>query len=181
MASGVAVKLRPGSDTAAAARRLGALPGAIGYLDNRAVQAKMREAFAVMDVLVVVMLTFAVVMAAALVFNAMSANVAERSVELGTLHAAGLSRRILARLVAVENIALTLIAVPIGLAAGTLLAERLISAYETEGYKWTLRMQGSSMLLVAAGIVIASVASQLPALRRLRRIDVARIVRERSL
>jgi putative ABC transport system permease protein len=48
-----------------------------------------------MDVLVAVMLVFAIVMAIALLYNAMSANLAERRVELGTLNAAGMSRGIL--------------------------------------------------------------------------------------
>ena len=141
----------------------------------------MRDAFAIMDVLVGVMLAFAVVMAAALLFNAMSANVAERSVELGTLHAAGIARGVLARLVAVENLLLTAVGIPLGLISGTLLARWFMANYETDGYRWALRMQTSTFAFIVAGIVAASLVAQLPVLRALRRIDVARIVRERAL
>ena len=68
-----------------------------------------------------VMLAFAVVMAAALLLNAMSANVAERSVELGTL------------------------------------------------------------VIIVRWVLAAALVAQLPVLRRLRNIDVARIVGERAL
>jgi putative ABC transport system permease protein len=111
----------------------------------------------------------------------MSANVAERATELGTLRAAGLSRGILARLVGVENLLLTLIGVPVGLAAGTFVARWVMSSYQIEGYRWTLRMQTSTLLVVAVGVIAASVLSQVPVVRGLHRIDLARIVRERSL
>ena len=48
----------------------------------------------------------------------MSANIAERTVELGTLRAAGLSSGIPARLVAAERLPLTRVGVPLGPAAG---------------------------------------------------------------
>jgi putative ABC transport system permease protein len=151
------------------------------YLDNAALEATMRDAFAMMDVLVGVMLAFALVMGGALLFNAMSANVAERGVELGTLHAAGLSRRVLVRLVATENLLLTLAAIPLGLATGTLLARWFMAGYENLGYRWELRMQPETLVLVAVAALAASVAAQFPVLRAVRGIDVARIVRERSL
>ncbi len=179
--TGALVQLRPAAERDAAAHRLGALPGAAAYLDNAAVEATMRDAFAIMDVLVGVMLAFAVVMAAALLFNAMSANVAERSVELGTLHAAGLARRTLGRIVAAENLLLTAAGIPVGLAAGTLLARWFMANYETEGYQWTLRMQPATYMIVIVGMLAAALVAQLPVLRRLRHLDVARIVRERAL
>jgi putative ABC transport system permease protein len=179
--TGALVRLRPDADRDAAVHRLGSLPGAAAYLDNAAVEATMRDAFAIMDVLVGVMLAFAVVMAAALLFNAMSANVAERSVELGTLHAAGLARRVLGRVVAAENLLLTVAAIPLGLAAGTLLARWFMSNYETEGYRWALRMQPATYLIVVGGVLVAAFVAQLPVWRRLRHLDVARIVRERAL
>jgi putative ABC transport system permease protein len=120
-------------------------------------------------------------MAAALLFNAMSANVAERSVELGTLHAAGLARRTLGRLVAADNLLLTAIGIPIGLVAGTVLGRWFMANYETEGYRWTLRMQPATYIVVVLGAVAAALMAQLPVGRRLRHLDVARIVRERAL
>jgi putative ABC transport system permease protein len=181
VAAGALVRLRPGVDRHTVGARLGALPGAAAYLDNAAVEATMRDAFAILNLLVGIMLAFAVIMAAALLFNAMSANLAERATELGTLRAAGLSHRILGRLVATENLLLTVLGVPLGLAAGTLVARWVMSTYQIEGYRWTLRMQTSTLIVVTVGVLAASVVSQLPVLRGLRRIDLARIVRERSL
>lgn len=87
----------------------------------------------------------------------------------------------LVRLVAAENLLLTSAAIPIGLAVGTLLARWFMSGYENLGYRWALRMQPETLVIVAAGVAAASLVSQLPVLRAVRNIDVARIVRERSM
>ena len=134
-----------------------------------------------MDVLVGVMLLFAIVMAIALLYNAMSANLAERSVELGTLNAAGMSRGILGRLVATENLLLTVIGIPIGLVAGIGIARWFMSNYENLGYRWELRMQTSTVVLVVLAVFAASLVAQWSTWRGLKRINVATIVRERSL
>ena len=157
------------------------LAGAAAYFDNAALEATLRDAFSIMDVLVGVMLLFAIVMAVALLYNAMSANLAERSVELGTLHAAGMSRGVLGRLVAAENLLLTVTGIPIGLLAGIGLARWFMSNYENLGYRWELRMQTSTVVLVCAAVFAASVVAQWSTWRGLRRINVASIVRERSL
>jgi putative ABC transport system permease protein len=151
------------------------------YLFTTSLEAAMREAFTLYDALVGLMLAFAAVMAAALLYNAMWANVAERSVELGTLRAAGMSAGMLSRLVAVENLLLVVLGLPLGLVGGTLLADWYMSAYETQGYQWSLDMKASTPVLMAGGVLIATVVAQLPALRMVRRLDLARIVGERSL
>jgi hypothetical protein len=53
--------------------------------------------------------------------------------------------------------------------------------YETEGYRWALRMQPASLVIAVCGVLAAALVAQLPVLRGLRHIDVARIVRERAL
>jgi putative ABC transport system permease protein len=179
--NGALIRLEPSADRDAAAHRLGALPGAAAYFDNDQAEATMRNSFDLMDVLLGVMLAFAVIMAAGLLFNAMSANLSERTVEFGTLNAAGISRRTLARLVATENLLLTLVGIPFGLMAGYFLARWFMASYETEGYQWDLRLHLSTILMVVAGVLVAAALSQLPTRRALRRIDIARIVRERSL
>ncbi|NUP45817.1 MAG: FtsX-like permease family protein [Catenulispora sp.] len=180
-ATGVLLQLRTGADHDAARQRISALPGVQSYQDTNALASAMRDAFSLYDTLVGIMLLFAAIMAAALLFNAMSANVAERSVELGTLRAAGMAPGMLARLIAVENLALVAIGIPVGLSVGTLLARGLMATYQTQGYHWSLQMQALTPVYVALGILLAALIAQTPVLRTLRRIDIARIVRERSL
>jgi len=178
--SGVMVKLAPGTPDDEVSKFVIALPGVESYLSTESVVATLREAFALYTTMVGLMLVFAGVMAAALLYNTMSANVNERKVELGTLQAAGIGAGLLGRWVAAENILLVVISLPIGLLAGRLLADWLLATYQTE-YRWHVEMDAGTPLLVTAAIVVAALVAQIPAFRVISRIDVAKVVRERSL
>lgn len=179
--NGVLVKLRPGTDERAAGDRLAAIPGVVAYRSTTALASTMRQAFSLYDTLVNIMLIFAAVMAAALLYNAMSANISERLGELGALHAEGMGAGMLSRLIASENFSLALIAVPFGVVGGVLLGDRLLSTYHSLGYHLRLEMQMTTPLVVASAILLAAALAQIPVARRIHRIDLARIVRERAL
>lgn len=180
--TGVLVKLRPGvTDERAVSDRLTAIPGAVAYLSTATVASAMRQAFAMYNTLVGIMLIFAAAMAAALLFNAMSANIGERLGELGALRAAGMGTGMLSRLIAAENLVLVVVGIPIGIGCGILLARRLLATYENQGARLELAMSSPTPALVASAVLAAAITVQLPALRRVRNLDIARIVRERSL
>ena len=120
-------------------------------------------------------------MAAALLYNTMSANVSDRTGELGTLQAAGMGAGLLGRLVATENMMLVVIGVPGGLIAGTLLAEWFMSTYVTEGYRWHLVMRPRLRSSLRWRSWSPHLLAQIPAFRVIRRMDLAKVVRERSL
>lgn len=105
----------------------------------------------------------------------------DRAIELGTLRAAGVAPGMLARLVAAENLALVAIGIPVGILTGTLLARWLVATHQAQGYHWSLQMRTLTPVYVALAVLAAALLAQAPVLRTLRRIDIARIVRERSL
>ena len=179
--TGVMLRLAPGASQEAARKVVSAVPGVVAYLSTESVETTIREAFSLYDALVGLMLVFAAVMAAALLYNAMSANVGERTGELGSLQAAGMEARLLSRLVAGENMLLVLFGLPVGLLAGTWLADWFMSTYETQGYVWHLDMQSTTPLIVAVAVLIAALLAQIPAFRVIGRMDIAKVVRERSL
>ncbi len=179
--TGILIRLKPGALEQTVSARVGALPGVVAYLSTAAVAETIREAFGLYDALVGLMLVFAAIMAAALLYNAMSANVAERSVEVGTLQAAGMGPGIVGRLVTTENLILVAIGLPLGIGAGVLFASWFMSTYETQGYHWNLTMKPTTPLIVAAGVLIAALLAQIPAVRAIRHMDIAKIVRERVL
>ena len=121
------------------------------------------------------------VMAAAMLYNAMSANVSERLGELGAVHAEGMGAGMLSRLIAAENLGIALIGLPLGLLGGVLLADRLLSTYHSLGYHLRLEMQATTPAVVAVAIICAAALAQLPTVGRIHRLDLARIVRERAL
>lgn len=180
-ASGVMIRLAPNASETAVRHFTMALPGAVAYLSTASLRATLHEAFSLYDALVGLMLLFGGVMAAALLYNAMSANIGERTGELGSLQAAGISAGSLGRLVAAENLLLVMIALPLGLAAGRWLADWFMSRYETQGFRWHLDLQSSTLVVVAVAVLAAALLAQAPAFRVIGRMDVAKVVRERSL
>ncbi len=179
--NGVLVKLRPVTDGRAAGDRIAAIPGVVAYRSTTSLASTMRHAFSLYGTLVNIMLVFAAVMAAPMLYNAMSANISERLGELGALHAEGMGAGMLSRLIATENFSLALVAVPFGVVGGVLLADRLLSTYVSRGYHVRLEMQATTPVVVACVILLAAALAQIPVVRRIHGIDLARIVRERAL
>jgi putative ABC transport system permease protein len=179
--SGVMLKLAPGVDAEAMRQAVTMMPGVVVYLSTASILATVRQAHSLYNVMVALTLLSAGVMAAALLYNAMSANVSERTGELGTLQAAGMGAHLLGRVVATENMMLAVIGLPGGLIAGALLAEWFLSTYITEGYRWHLVMHPATPVLVAVATLIAGLLAQIPAFRVIGRMDVAKVLRERSL
>jgi putative ABC transport system permease protein len=179
--SGVMLKLTPGADAEAKRQAVTMLPGVVGYLSTESISAAVRKAYNLYNVMIALSLLSAGVMAAALLYTAMSANVSERTPELATLRAAGMDARLLGRLVATENMMLAVIGLPGGLIAGAVLAQWFLSTYITEGYRWHLVMHATTPVYVAVAILIAAVLAQIPAFRVIGRIDLATVLRERSL
>jgi putative ABC transport system permease protein len=179
--SGVMLKLAPGVDAEAKRRAVTMMPGVVGYLSTESISAAVRKIYSLYNVMVALTLLSAGVMAAALLYSAMSANVSERTGELGTLQAAGMDAHLLGRLVATENMMLAVIGVPGGLIAGALLAEWFVSTYITEGYRWHLVVHAATPTFVALAILVAGLLAQIPAFRVIGRMDLAKALRERSL
>ncbi len=180
-ASGLMIKLAPGVSETEVSQAVTALPGVAAYASTGALARMMRQAFSLYDALVGLMLVFAGVMAAALLYNAMSANVGERTGELGSLQAAGMGAGVLGRLIAAENMLLVIVGLPVGLIAGTALADWFMLTYKTQGYSWHLDMHTATPFIVTGAVLVAALLAQIPALRSVYRIDVAKVVRERSL
>lgn len=179
--NGVMVELRPDADGRVAGDRIAALPGVVAYRSTTALASTMRQAFSLYDTLVSLMLVFAAVMAAAMLYNAMSANISERLGELGAVHAEGMGAGMLSRLIAAENLSVALLALPLGLAGGVVLADRLLSTYHSLGYHLRLEMQATTPVLVAGAILAAAGLAQIPIVRKIYGIDLARIGRDRAL
>lgn len=179
--SGVMVKLTPDASADEVKKAASALPGVVTYLSTDTITTGLRQNFSLYNTLIGLMQAFAVVMAAALLYNTMSAGVSERTGELSTLRAAGIGTGLLGRLVAAENMILVVLGLPVGLLAGTLLADVIMSTYATEGYHWNLDMNPATPPIVAVAVLTAAFLVQIPVFRIIRRTDLAKVEREHSL
>jgi putative ABC transport system permease protein len=157
-----------------------ALTGVAAYTDNRAVENQLRRYLVIFWVFAGATLVLGALLAFTVIYVTMTINLAERTGELATLRAAGAPIGRLTATVAIENVAVTLLAVPIGLAAGVGAGWLFLRSFNNDLFSLHLSVGATVLLLAAAAVTAAAVVSQLPAARLIKRIDVARVVRERS-
>jgi putative ABC transport system permease protein len=132
-------------------------------------------------VFVGVMLVFGGAMAFALIFSAMSVNIAERTREVATLLAVGTERRQISRMITAENMTVALIGIPLGLGVGYLTAKEAMASFSSDLFTFDLYIRPSTMIISALAILVVALLSQWPGLRAIGRLDIAKIVKERSL
>ena len=131
-------------------------------------------------VFVGLMLLFGGIMAFALIFNTVSVNLAERSTELASMRANGMSRQLIARLVTAENLILTGAGIVPGLVVGTWAAARFLDTYTSDLFIYTLQMRPSTYVFATLAMFAFTGLSLLPGIRAVGRVDIAKVVRERS-
>jgi len=159
---------------------LGAQHGVGAFVDSRAVFDVVQGFLGLFYALVGVMVVFGGLMAFALMFNTTAINIAERSGELATLRANGLTSREAAQMVSAENLILTLIGIPFGLALGTMAADGLMSSFNSDLFSFELAIRPSSYVSVTLAILLIAGLALWPGLRAMRRLDIAEVTRERS-
>jgi putative ABC transport system permease protein len=179
--AGVMTRFEPAESRQAVLRRLERLPGAVTVSDARALLDVIEQFLGFFYVFVGVMLVFGGTMAFALLFNTISVNISERSVELATLRANGYTGGQIARLVAAENLLLTSLGIAPGLLIGYVSAAAFMSSFSSDLFSFDLEMRGSTLVLSALAMVVVALLSLWPSLRAIGRFDIAQVVRERSL
>jgi len=178
---GAAVRFAGDADPDVMRSRLQDADGVVAVAGARAFEETLRSFMGLFYAFVGVMLVFGGLLAFGIIFNTMSVNLAERTVEVATLKASGMTDRRLAGLVSLENVIVTLLGIVPGLAIGYLTAAQFMAAYDNDQFSFTLQMQPRTMLVSAAVILAVTLLSQWPGLRAIRRLDVASVVRERAV
>ena len=174
------VAYQPGTDAGALRARITELPQVAAFEDAKALYAVMQDYMVLFYAFVGVMLAFGGAMAFALIFSAMSANIAERTREVATLLAVGTDRRTISRYITAENLLVALLGIPLGLVVGYLAARSAMASFSSDLFAFDLYVRPTTFLWAALAILIVGLISQRPGLRAIRRIDISRIIKERS-
>jgi putative ABC transport system permease protein len=161
-------------------RTLTDLPGVLAYADSQALYDTAQSLLSLFYAFVGVMLAFGALMAFALIFNTATVNAAERSAELAAMKVNGVSSGQIARLMAAENLLLTIVSILPGLAIGYGVSAVFMDTFSSDLFDFGLQMRGRTLLLSALAIVVVSAVAQWPTKRAIDSLDVARVVRERS-
>jgi len=181
LANGLYVRFDPGVDRSAMRSSLSAVEGVAAYVDARGLYELAQSFMGLFYAFIGVMIVLGGVLAFALIYNTMSANVTERAAELAVLRTLGLSRRSIGGLVTGQNLLLTLIGLVPGLLAGWALAAVFMASFSSDMFTFDLRVRPTTFLFTAVAVAIVGVLSQYPALRAVGRLDLGSIVRERSV
>jgi putative ABC transport system permease protein len=177
----VLVRYEPGAGSAHVRERLAAVPGVVAVRDVRGSEETVRELLGLFYAIVGVMLLFGSILAVVVLFNTLSVNLSERTVELATLRAAGGRVATIARMMTAENLLLVAAAIPVGLGAGWLTGRWLMSSFNSDLYHFSLRLRPETPPLLAVALLAIGLLMHVPGRRSIRRLDVARVVRERAL
>lgn len=176
----VFVRYTPGTDRAAVRQRLEQLSGVVAVIDTRSLAAAANRLMGLFYVIVGAMLVFGAALAFALIFSTMTVAISERAGELASLRAAGVRQRQLARIVSSENLVLVLVGLIPGLALAYLSAAVFMDSFSSDMFRFDLHIMPLTWGVAVAAVVLAALASQVPALRNVARMDLAATVRERG-
>ena len=124
---------------------------------------------------------FACVIACGVVYNSARITLAERSRDLATLRVIGFTRAEVSRMLLGELAILTLIAIPLGIGIGHLLADLVIRiAYDTELFRIPLVISRETDAFAALVTLLATVATGLLVTHRLTQLDLVAVLKTRE-
>jgi putative ABC transport system permease protein len=157
------------------------LPGVVAYTDSRAVEQQLNSYLVIFWTFAGSMLVLGAMLAFTVIYVTMTVSLAERTVEVATLRAAGAPIRRLTAALAIENLVVTALAVPIGLATGVGLGWLFLRSFNNDLFNLHLSLGPTALIAAVCAVMLAAVVSQLPAARLVHRVDIAKVVRERAL
>ena len=169
-----------GADRAMVIDDLEQIDAVVAAIDSRALYDMFQEFLGFFYMFVGLMLAFGAVMAFALIFNTISVNVAERESEYATMRANGLSQRKLASLITGENLLLTALGIIPGLIVGYAMAALFMRSYSSDMFTFELAMNWTTLAFSALAMLLVALLSVIPAIRTVQRLDISKVVRERS-
>ncbi len=160
---------------------LKSLPAVAGVaLKSAAIDAFNKQMDEMMGVFIFFNILFASIITIGVVYNAARISLSERSRELASLRVLGFTRAEISSILLGELALITLLAIPLGLLVGYGFAALMVTAFDTELYRFPLvvsaRTFGASALVVA----LAATFSGLVVRRRLDHLDLVEVLKTRE-
>ncbi len=125
-------------------------------------------------------ISFACVIAFAVVYNSARIALSERGRDLATLRVLGFSTREVATLLLGEQAVLTIAGIPIGFVFGRLLALWMVHLFDSDEYRLPLAVSGATYAFSALVILGASALSAAAVWRRISRLDLVEVLKTRE-
>ncbi len=162
--------------------RLKALPVVAGVaLKEAAISAFDEQMDEMMGVFIFFNILFASVIAVGVVYNAARIALSERSHELASMRVLGFTRAEISSILLGELATVSLLAIPLGLLIGYGLAGMLVMGFDTELYRFPLVVTPRSYAIAALIVLMAATLSGLVVRRRLDRLDLIEVLKNRTV
>ena len=112
-------------------------------------------------------------MAFVVIYTTFTSNILERTREIATMRTIGESNSRLAVMVTIENVLLALAAIPLGIWLGIKTAEAIYASFSSEAYTLKATIVPQSVVMLVLSIFVVLLLSEIPAIRRIFRLDLA--------
>jgi len=161
-------------------KRIAKLPDIVGIEDSRTLFETIQKFNKLFYGFVGVMLAFGGIMAFALIFNTMTVNIFERRREIATLKTLGIGKRRISYLITLENFLLVVIGTIPGLPIGYYMSKMAMNEFSSDLFSFDLHIFPLTYLYTALIIIAIALVSQWPALKAVHKLDLAKVIKERS-
>lgn len=162
-------------------RRIKAAPGLLGASYLNLAETSMRRSYDEgVGVMNLIYFAFAAVMAGGVAFSAARITLAEQERDLATLRVLGFSRAEVSYVLVGEIAALALLATPLGLALGAILARWLMLLFETEMYAFPFVFDAAGYGVAAGFALICVLAAALLVRGGVDRLDMVGVLKARD-
>ena len=179
-ASGAYLSIAPAQEDAVFARLkdFPAVAGAVSRVATiRNIDETMRESMVFVLTLIIVS---ACVIAIGVVYNSARIALSERGRELASLRVLGFTSNEVAGMLLGEQVAVLLLALPVGVGIGALFSLALSQGFETERFHFPYVLVLGSQLFAMAVVVAAAALASLVVRRRIGRLDMVSALRTRE-
>jgi len=157
------------------------IDGVLTVHDARSLYLQVQQYLGLFYVFVGIMLVFGAVMAFALMFATISVNISERSAEFANMRANGLSERTIGRMIAGENLLLTVLGIVPGVILGVVAANWFMGLFDNDSFSFTVTVHPITIAVAVGGMIVVAILSMIPGIRSVRRLDLGSVVRERAV
>lgn len=162
-------------------RQLKRTPAVAGVsLKRSAIESFQKTLADTFYVMIFFNLLFSGIIAFGVVYNAARVSLSERSRELASLRVLGFTRGEISGILLGELAVVTLAAIPIGLVLGYLAASALVTAFNTELYRFPIVISARTYAYAASAVLVAAVLSGLAVRRRLDHLDLVAVLKLRE-
>ena len=173
--NGMMVSLKKGTDIRGLVAQ--ELPGASVELTSESLQS-VERLFNLIKAIMWVMMSFGALLALAILFTLVFLSITERRREIASMRTLGESKSRVFGILTIEDLLLGILGLLPGLALGYGLAVYFFSIFQTDLISFSMVIQMRTYFLISVAMLAIVMLAQIPAIRNINRIDMARVIKE---